>query len=858
MENKILKQTFDTEYQYGFHDDVKYLHKTEKGLSEDVVRRISKIKDEPTWMLDKRLEALRVFHSKPMPAWGANLSEINFDDIIYYASATDKPARSWDDVPEKLKQTFEKLGIPEAERKFLAGAGAQYDSQVAYHQLREDLEKKGVIFLDMDSGLKEHGDVVKKYFGSVIPSFDNKFSALNTAVWSGGSFLYVPKGVHVDVPLQAYFRINTKNMGQFERTMIIAEPGSSVHYLEGCFTKGTPIQTQQGRKAIEDIQVDDRVLTHKGHFRRVKNTQVRPYDGKLYRISYWGDSSEVLEATQEHPFLAASKQKSEYTSTSFEPRWVKASDLRKGDYLAIPIDRSVEAKEYRTFTVKAYNYHTRSFYPKKLVFKMDADFFRLIGYYLAEGTVTHGHYLHFTFNVKERDCIEDVKSLLQKYFGKKPIEMAEYNRGVSLILCSTDAARVFEPLFGKHAANKHVPDWFMFESPEKQAELVKGFWRGDGSYRSTRFDSGLKNNFRMNTISLRLARQLRDMLLRLDIFAGLNVWKKSGNRQDSYALHIGGQYVIPFAKLVGTMEVVLADGKVQQAMPLRQSMGRCVSFAQIVDDYAFVPIRSIEVSSVRNVPVYNFSVDEDESYVAGGVAVHNCSAPQYTSDALHSAVVEIIALEGSRVQYTTIQNWSGDVYNLVTKRAKAYKDATVFWLDGNLGSKATMKYPSVLLMEPGARGEVVSIAFAGKNQHQDAGAKIYHFAPNTSSLITSKSISKDGGRTTYRGLLYVAPNASNVKSNVECDALILDEDSASDTVPYMQIQNDDVSISHEATVSKLDSQKLFYLQSRGFSEEKAKQLLVQGFIEPFVRHLPMEYAVELNRLIDLEMEGSVG
>ena len=468
MENVQLKQQLAGEYKYGFHDDVENVYEFQKGLSENVVRKISKIKNEPEWMLKRRLDALAIFHQKPMPNWGADLSHIDFDDIIYYVRPTDKPVRSWDDVPEKMKQTFEKLGIPEAERKFLAGAGAQYDSESVYHNLREDLEKQGVVFLDMDSGLREHEDVVKKYFGSVIPSGDNKFAALNTAVWSGGSFLYVPKGVHVDVPLQAYFRINTKNMGQFERTLIIAEPGSSVHYLEGC------------------------------------------------------------------------------------------------------------------------------------------------------------------------------------------------------------------------------------------------------------------------------------------------------------------------------------------------------------------------------------------------------SSPTYTSDSLHSAVVEIIAMEGSRVQYTTIQNWYSDVYNLVTKRAKAYKDATMFWLDGNIGSKVTMKYPSVLLMEPGARGEVVSVALAGKGQHQDAGAKIFHLASNTSSLITSKSISKDGGRTTYRGKVYVSPTATNVKSNVECDALILDEQSASDTVPYMEIQSDDVSISHEASVSKLDSEKLFYLQSRGLSEQKAKQLLVQGFIEPFVKQLPMEYAVELNRLVDMEMEGSVG
>ncbi len=468
MENVQLKKQLSGEYQYGFHDDVKNVYEFKKGLDEDVVRQISKIKKEPEWMLKRRLDALKLFQDKPMPKWGADLSKIDFDDIIYYVRPTDKPARSWDDVPEKMKATFEKLGIPEAERKFLAGAGAQYDSESVYHKLREDLEKQGVVFLDMDSGLREHEDIVKKYFGTVIPSSDNKFAALNTAVWSGGSFLYVPKGVHVEVPLQAYFRINTKNMGQFERTLIIAEPGSTVHYLEGC------------------------------------------------------------------------------------------------------------------------------------------------------------------------------------------------------------------------------------------------------------------------------------------------------------------------------------------------------------------------------------------------------SSPTYTSDSLHSAVVEIIAMEGSRVQYTTIQNWYSDVYNLVTKRAKAFKDATMFWLDGNIGSKVTMKYPAVLLMEPGARGEVVSVALAGAGQHQDAGAKIFHLASNTSSLITNKSISHDGGRTTYRGKVYVAPTATNVKSNVECDALILDEKSASDTVPYMEIQSDDVSISHEATVSKLDSEKLFYLQSRGLSEEKAKQLLVQGFIEPFVKKLPMEYAVELNRLVDMEMEGSVG
>jgi Fe-S cluster assembly protein SufB len=468
MTNSELKQTLATGYKYGFADEEKSVYQSPKGLNEEIVRKISSMKGEPQWMLDRRLQGLKNFIQRPLPSWGPDLSPIDFDSMHYYSKPSEGQFESWDKVPEDMKRTFEKLGIPEAERKFLAGVSSQYDSEVIYHNLKKDLTSKGVIFTDMDSGLREHEEIVRKYFGTVVPAGDNKFAALNTACWSGGSFVVVPEGVSVDIPLQAYFRINAKNSGQFERTLIIAEPGSFVHYVEGC------------------------------------------------------------------------------------------------------------------------------------------------------------------------------------------------------------------------------------------------------------------------------------------------------------------------------------------------------------------------------------------------------SAPIYSTESLHAAVVEIIALAGSRVRYTTIQNWSNDVYNLVTKRSKAYRDATVEWVDGNIGSRLTQKYPCIMLMEPGARGEVISVAFAGKGQQQDAGAKIYHLAPNTSSTIISKSVSMDGGRTTYRGLVNVAPNATGVKSNVECDALILDESSASDTVPSMAIGNDDVNITHEASVSKLDEQKLFYLQTRGFSKGQAKQMLVQGFIEPFTKNLPMEYAVELNRLVELEMEGSVG
>ena len=462
-------------YKFGFNDNdnATYSYRTEKGLSEDVVREISRVKNEPQWMTDFRVKSYHHFLEKPMPTgfWGGSIQNYNldFNDIYYYARASDRPEQDWSDVPEYIKDTFDKLGIPEAEKKSLiAGVGAQYDSEVVYHSIREDLEKLGVIFTDTDSAVRDYPEIFKKYFGTIVPPADNKFAALNSAVWSGGSFVYVPAGVKVDIPLQAYFRINKENMGQFERTLIIAEEGSYVHYVEGC------------------------------------------------------------------------------------------------------------------------------------------------------------------------------------------------------------------------------------------------------------------------------------------------------------------------------------------------------------------------------------------------------TAPSYTTDSLHSAVVEIVVHKNARVRYTTIQNWSTNVFNLVTKRAVAYEDAVMEWVDGNLGSQLTMKYPSVYLMGPRAHGEVLSLAMASDGQHQDAGAKIVHVAPDTTSTIISKSVSRGSGRTSYRGALKVEPGALRSKATVRCDALLLDEQSRSDTYPLMDIGEEQVNIGHEASVSKIGEDQLFYLQSRGISEVEATKMIVNGFVEPIVKELPMEYAVELNRLIELQMEGAVG
>jgi Fe-S cluster assembly protein SufB len=469
VQPNVRSQLPDT-YQYGWTDaDAQYRNPLKKGLDESVIREISQTyKQEPDWMLQRRLKAFRHYQARPMPTWGADLSEIDFDEIIYYLRASDKSAKSWEDVPDYIKRTFDKLGIPQAEQKYLAGVGSQYDSESVYHNIRKDLEKLGVIFMDTDTALREHPDILKEYFGTVIPANDNKLAALNTAVWSGGSFVWVPPGVHVELPLQAYFRINSENAGQFERTLIIAEPGSSVHYVEGC------------------------------------------------------------------------------------------------------------------------------------------------------------------------------------------------------------------------------------------------------------------------------------------------------------------------------------------------------------------------------------------------------TAPVFTTATLHSAVVEIIVKEGADVRYTTIQNWSHNVYNLVTKRAMVQKDGRMSWIDANLGSKVTMKYPSVYLVGERAHGEVLSVAFAGDAQTQDAGAKMVHAAPNTTSIITSKGISKGTGKQNYRGLVKIYPGCHGAKSTVRCDALMLDETAQSQTFPVMEVEEDDVTIGHEASVSKVGEEQLFYLMSRGLSESDATAMVVNGFIEPIVKTLPMDYAIEMNRLIQLQMAGAIG
>ena len=637
-------------------------------------------------------------------------------------------------------------------------------------------------------------------------------------------------------------------MGQFERTLIIVDEGAEAHYIEGCFKKGTMISTNPEYKPIEEIKIGDKVLTHMGEYKRVYHTQKRKHTGDLYTIEYFGDSTTKAIVTDKHPFLFVKRERKNEQNRNWQLKWGVPPNLERLDYLVTPINRVIKENKKVEFKIKEWNKNKRVFKDKKISVFSTPEFFKLVGYYLAEGSISGGYYLNFSFGSHETEYIEDVENLLKKLFKVKKVHKAEHkkNNGTSLVVSSVKLARIFEH-FGKGSANKRIPHWMLLETPKKQKELIKGYFYGDGNYYNKKHKAGLKEAFRMNTTSYNLAKQVRDILLRLGVVAFLNKRnRKHENRQTMYTIGITGRFMSKFGKIVN--------------IPVKSTLNNKIraSLFYIDENYAYYPIKSIKKKKVKNYPVYNFGVENDESYVAEGVAVHNCSAPSYSTDSLHAAVVEVIAHKNSRVRYTTLQNWSSNVYNLVTKRAFAYENSYVEWVDANVGAKKTMKYPSVYLKGKHANANILTVAFANKGQEQDTGAKAVHLAPNTTSTIISKSVSKNGGANTYRGLLKVAKNAKNCKGRMQCDALILDEQSKADAIPSLDVNENNVEMSHEATVGKISKDSLFYLMSRGLTEQQASTMIISGFFEEFTKTLPLEYAVEFKKLIDLEMEGSVG
>ena len=817
----------DYEKKYGFRDPENFVFKTAPGLSEDVVKQISTQKGEQKWMLDMRLNALKIFLAKEMPTWGGKLSDIDFSKYTYFVNPTEKTAHSWDDVPADIKRTFDRLGIPQAEQKFLGGVGAQYESQTVYHKLREDLAKQGVIFTDTDTAMKEHSEIFRKFFGTVVPAGDNKFAALNTAVWSGGSFIYVPKNVKVTVPLQAYFRINAKNVGQFERTLIIADEGAEVTYIEGCLPVGEEVTLGDTQVPIETIKEGQTVINSNGAETVVKKTMVRPYEGALIELVPVSVGN-AFKLTPEHPVLAIKRsqihagrrRKRKLSDISLvklkraKPDFVEAGKLEEGDFLLFPINKVERDKDELT------NGHLK-----------------LLGYYLAEGhtgKINNCEAVVLSFNDGERITIDDAKQSIFDSCGKWPSEYHDPQKHeLRLTVYSKELAYLCVHHCSKYAQKKQLSKEIMELPPARQSILLDAYYKGDGS----RYFSAKRNGtvFRALTVSRILAFQLQELLSRQGIFASINVREPFSERmKDGRVVNHSKGYVIYY-----------------------QDVKKFVAVKRWGDNFV-VPIRKIRQENYSG-NVYNFHVaSAPNTYLVKGFAVHNCTAPVYSTDSLHAAVVEVIALTGAKVRYTTIQNWSSNVYNLVTKRAFAFKDATVEWIDGNLGSKLTMKYPAVFLKGEGARADILSIAFAGRGQHQDAGAKVVHLAPRTTSRIVAKSISKDGGRSSYRGLVRVVPGAKGVVSSVRCDALLLDKESRSDTYPKMLVDEPTATIAHEAKVGRIGDEQIFYLMSRGLSESEALALIVLGFIADFTKELPMEYAVELNKLVQLEMESVVG
>jgi Fe-S cluster assembly protein SufB len=839
---KLALINADYTERYGFHDAENYLYKAPKGINREIVEKISEFKSEPRWMREFRLKALEYFFARPQPTWGSPLlAEVDYDDIHYFVRASERAERSWDDVPDDVKKTFDRLGIPEAERKFLSGVGAQYESEVVYHQINESLTEQGVIFTDMDTALREHEDLVREYFATIIPANDNKLASLNSAVWSGGSFVYVPPGVHVEMPLQAYFRINTESMGQFERTLIIADEGSYVHYVEGCHLAGSMVRVRDGEKPIEQIAAGDEVLTHRGRFRAVKEPMRRRFSGPIHHIRFQGEGYRSLAVTPGHPFLVVRRDREREHNRAFEPQWLTAQQLRKGDYLALParIDTETEPQLLVESDVSV-GRGRHAAVLESVGVAVDERMARVMGLYIAEGSVS-ANTSHLTFDSAEGE--EELRELVRTVIGGAfDAGHWEYDydgrrAGRSLRFSSVRAARFFAQTFGRTTDELRIPDWVFSLSDRDRAAFVRGLYDGEGSY-----DAGL-DLYRVNQTNQQVAQRLRELLLSLGIRATLSVSERPAPRRPIWQVAICKADHPLFERLVLGVE----------PRPRRATHAQAV----IADGYAWMPIASIE-KIIADCEVFNMSVEEDESYVCEGVVSHNCTAPTYSASSLHSAVVELIAKPGARIRYTTVQNWSANVFNLVTKRAVAHADATVEWVDCNLGSKLTMKYPSVYLLGERAHGEILSIAFAGHGQHQDAGGKIIHAAPNTTSNIFAKSISKDGGRGSYRGLLEIAKGAHGARSKVVCDALLLDEHSRSDTYPTIRISEDDVNVGHEATVSKVGDDQLFYLMSHGIPEDEASKLIVNGFIEPITKELPMEYAVEMNRLIELQMEGSIG
>ncbi len=819
-----LKHSKKSDFE--FYDKINPVYSTGKGLNEKVVNEISDIKNEPDWMRRMRLKSLNIFLSKPMPTWGPDLSEINFDELTYYTKPGESKAKNWDDVPDKIKDTFNKLGIPQMEQKYLAGSVAQYDSEGVYASLKKEWEDKGVVFTDLDTAIQKYPDLVKDYYCKAIPPSDNKFAALNGAVWSGGSFLYVPKNVTIDMPLQTYFRLNGEQSGQFEHTIVVADEGAKVHYIEGCLPEDELVSQGDKFVRIDELLTGNDVISNTGNKRKITRKYVHPYNGFMYKIIPLSPGN-AFKATSEHPVLSIKKEdvisrrRNGYDEIStkklmeVEPVYRRTDELSEGDFIVYVSPVATKDDD-----------------------SINENMLKILGLYMAEGSISFNTSLKmeqmvFSFgdSDKEKEIAYDLYDTIKGIGEQANIYMSRKK----YYTVSTYSKSLIKFCFkngGKYADKKVFSDNVMKLPKEKQKFLIDYYLKGDGN---VYMKKGKSKMVRAATTSRTLALQIQEMLSRNNIFASIMIRPASSDKMKGRSIKRKEQYIIEYTENIKFSRV------------------------RHKNNYYYVPIKKIEREEYNDI-VYNLEVETDDSYLVKGFAVHNCTAPKYNTSSLHTAIVEIYARKYSDVKYTSVQNWSDSVYNLPVKRAWVDEGAHMDWVTGELGSKVTMIYPSSYLRGRGASTSNLQITLATKGTFKDAGGKAIHMAPDTTSRIVSKSISLDDGLTAYRGLVRMNEGAKNAKSHVQCDALLINNDSKNYTYPYDEIYEPTATFSHEATVGKIGTEELTYLRSRGLSEDEASSMIVLGFMDDIMKEIPMEFAVEMNRLVKLEMSkmGAVG
>jgi Fe-S cluster assembly protein SufB len=825
------------EYKAGFVTDIES-ESVPPGLNEDIIRLISSKKKEPAFLLEWRLKAFRHWLTMKEPTWAnVRYPPIDYQAIIYYSAPRSKKdgPNSLAEVDPKLLETYEKLGVPLHERARLAGVAvdAVFDSVSVATTFKEKLKEAGVVFCSFSEAVQEHPALVEKYLGTVVPYTDNFFATLNSAVFSDGSFCYIPKGVRCPMELSTYFRINAANTGQFERTLIIADEGAYVSYLEGCLPAWEEVSTGDQLRCIRDVALHDTVLNAAGDETRVAKIMRRRYRGDLVEIEPRSPGNR-FHLTPEHPVLAIRRERVRGSLrsagrwpdldpkrlASAEPEYVPAGQLAAGDLLVFPISKVEREDE-----------------------SLSDDFLRLLGYYVSEGcaTVFNGHRaVEFSLGDHETDLIEDVTRLIERVTGRRPSRTHDAKRhGVYLVVYSDKLWDQLVEHGGKYAVGKRFSKAVMDLPPARQRLALETYYRGDGSESK----EGRLTRVRAATVSRTLAFQLQELLARQGTFAYMSVREAfDETMKDGHVVRHKKRYVLFYAKNTRGRRAIRRN------------------------DCFLVPIRRVGRQPYDG-HVYNFETATDpRSYLVKGFAVHNCTAPVRDENQLHAAVVELVAHENAQIKYSTVQNWypgdkdgKGGIYNFVTKRGKcAGRRSRISWTQVETGSAITWKYPSCILQGDDSIGEFYSVAVANNYQQADTGTKMIHLGKNTRSTIISKGISAGHGQNTYRGLVRISKAADQARNYSQCDSLLLGDKCGAHTFPYIDVQNSTAQMEHEATTSKISEDQLFYFQSRGISAEDAVNMIVNGFCKEVFKELPMEFAVEAQKLLGVSLEGSVG